>query len=137
MIKINTLNEAEKLLSDRKCTIQFQAFRFYNMNFFEEFINDIKNGKKFYIKNADEKNAIFYTNFAGEIHADTCIIGKKSIYFFKYDVLIIYKHREKTDDIELGYDKDDTCHYTKWILDYNGELDVQTEEWCDNKDEIY
>ena len=137
MIKVNTLSEAEKLISDKKCKIQFQAFTFYSMNNFEEFIDDIKNGKKFYIRNADEKNAIFHTNFAGDIHADTCIIGKKNIYFFKYDVLIIYKNRKKTEDIELGYDKGDKCHYTEWILDYNCELDVQTEEWCNNKDEVY
>lgn len=50
MIKINTLEEAKELISGKKCTIEFQAFTFYSMNSFEEFINEIENGKKFIFK---------------------------------------------------------------------------------------
>lgn len=133
MIKINTLEDAKEFILDKKCTIEFQAFTFYSMNSFEEFINEIENGKKFIFK----KGAHFYTNFADEIYADTCIVGKENIYFFKDSILIIKQHRCKKDDIQWGFWENDKCHTSGSILNYNYEQDEEYEEWYNNEDQIY
>lgn len=128
MIVINDLKEAEEFLSNtNKIDIKFQNKKFYSVERFKEFIDDLKSG----IVLQMPKNTInhtFYCNF-GTIYCDTLVITETRLIFFNSGKLIFIKTRDKHDDIEMAYSESENRHCSCNPLVYDDEQDYQFDNY--------